>query len=120
MIVDTGCPRTLCGEDWLMDYLKENNLKKGDLEIAKCCQYFRFGPGQVYHSGEEINLPVAFVRKESDVLNNELFYTKIKVFVVKEAKVPILCGRNTLKVWGAVLDIKNSVLKMEFKGKKSF
>ena len=110
MIVDTGCPKSLAGEYWIETYLKENNLKKSDYQINKCNQFFRFGPGKIYQSDEVIVLPVSFRASESLVLNNELIYTTMSVFIVKEATVPLLCGRNTLCQWGAILDIKKKRL----------
>ena len=118
MIVDTGCPKSLSGESWIETYLKENNLKKSELEVSKCSQHFRFGPGQVYHSDEIIVLPVSFRASESKVLANELVYTRIEVYIVKDATVPLLCGRNTLNQWGAILDIKRKYLILESKGGK--
>ena len=60
MIIDTGCPKTLGGESWILRYLEENNLKKSDMEIHKCNQYFKFGPGRTFHSEEKITLPISF------------------------------------------------------------
>ena len=113
-----GCPKTLGGEKWIGKYLEENNLRKSSMEIQKCDQYFKFGPGQLYHSEEIISLLVCSKVLESNVLRNELIHCKMKVYIVKEANVPLLCGRNTLKDWGAVLDIKRQELLMEARGEK--
>ena len=118
MIVDTGCPKSLVGEFWIEKYLTENNLNKKHLNISKCRQYFRFGPGQIYESDEFIVLPVSFKASESQVLKNEIVYTTMEVYIVKNASVPLLCGRNTLSQWGAVLDIKQKIIILECKGGK--
>ena len=118
MILDTGCPKSLGGELWIDKYLRENNLQKKDLEVSKCKQYFRFGPGQIFESDELIVLPVSFKASESQVLCNELVYTTMGVYIVKGASVPLLCGRNTLCQWGAILDIKQKTVTLESKGGK--
>ena len=72
MTVDTGCPLTLVGEDWLSSYLEENKIRREDLKSTSCNQRFRFGPSKTYTSKEKIKLPVTMKQ-----LNNKEEFVKI-------------------------------------------
>ena len=54
MTLDTGCPPNLVSEAWLLNYLRENNMKREDLISIKCNQKFRFGPSSIYISTEQV------------------------------------------------------------------
>ena len=96
MIVDTGCPKTLVGREWLDRYLCVNDIRKEDLESKFCSQDFRFGNGPVFNSAEIISLPVAW--KEKDVEDG---YVKmvVETYVIDTKNIPFLFGKNTLKEW---------------------
>jgi hypothetical protein len=42
-------------------------------------------------------------------------YTKIKLgaYMVDMENVPLLCGRNSMKDWGAVLDMGEDIMKIQ-------
>ena len=48
MTLDTGCPPNLVSEDWLLKYLRENNMRREELKSMSCNQKFRFGPRSTY------------------------------------------------------------------------
>ena len=40
MVMDTGCPKSLVGRDWMMKYLKKNNLEIKDMRTRNAYQRF--------------------------------------------------------------------------------
>ena len=58
MTLDTGCPPSLVSDDWLSNYLRENNMQREDLKSISCSQKFRFGPSSTYTIKEKIKLPI--------------------------------------------------------------
>jgi hypothetical protein len=110
MILDTGCPKSLVGKEWLEKYMKKYKLKKEDLKKVNCSQKFRFRPSKVYEAKEIVEIPI--IVKLNDIEDS---YTKIKLgaYVVEAENVPLLCGRNSMKDWGAVLDMGKDIMKME-------
>ena len=66
----------------------------------ECRQKFRFGPSEVYVSREILRVPITVKVKDG-------FSTKYVDAYVVNANVPFLLGLNTMKEWGALLDIKS-------------
>jgi hypothetical protein len=109
MVVDTGCPKSLVGIQWLKKYLKMRNITKDQLKTKTCSQKFRFGPSGVYEAKEIMEIPITV-----KINDKEESFVKIKVnaYVVEAENVPLLCGRNTMNEWGAILDMKTKVMKI--------
>ena len=110
MVLDTGCPKSLVGRNWLDRYLQKNELKMEELTTQKCSQKFRFGPSQVYTSKEMVVIPITVKEAhKTDVFKK----TFIEVFVLDAENVPLLCGRNTMKMWE--IDLKMSKTELSCK-----
>ena len=96
-IIDTACTRTVCGEKWLENYIKElsqdgvNKMLK--TEILKP---FRFGDGTVVYSTRKVKLPAKIGQTKCCV--------EAKVVPVD---IPLLLSKTSLKRAGTVLDMKN-------------
>ena len=87
MVLDTGCPKSLVGRDWLKRYLQKNDLKMEELMVTTCSQKFRFGPSQVYTSKEIVSIPITVKEaNKKDVFKK----TFIEVFVLGTENVPLL------------------------------
>ena len=108
MVMDTGCPKSLVGRDWLMKYMEKNGLDKKNLQRKQCDQKFRFGPSKIYKSNEIVSLPISVKEKEKE---NEFVRVFMDVFVVDADNVPLLCGKNTMKLWKIIIDmVKETVV----------
>ena len=107
MTLDTGCQPNLVSEDWLLKYLRENNMRKEKLKSISCNQKFRFGPRNTYTSKEKIVLPVT-IRQ----LNGEFVKMDMEVYVIEAENIPFLCGSSTLEQWEGVLNLKTKVLNI--------
>ena len=105
MTVDTGCPPSLVSEDWLSNYLSENNMRKEDLKSTSCNQKFRFGQSSTYISKEKIRLPITIRQLNS---KEEFVKMDMEVYVIDAENIPLLCGRSTLEEWEGKLNLKMS------------
>ena len=103
MVVDCGAPKTLIGEKYLREYLREHNLENEDIEKIPCNQRFKFGPSQIYISTEKARIPIAMKSKDG--------YTRkfVEAFVI-QADVPFLLGLNTMKQWRIMMDMESEEL----------
>ena len=54
---DNGAPKSVCGKNWINDYLKEMGIKYGEMNKNITRDRFRFGE-TVYDSLGEITIPV--------------------------------------------------------------
>ena len=73
MVVDCGAPRTLIGERYLFEYLKNYNMEVNDLNRFPSKQKFKFGPSQVYLSVKKAEIPI--VLKCKDVISKQSVIT---------------------------------------------
>ena len=93
-IVDTGCPKTVCGKVFMDSFLAskgENVFVRRKYENEN----FKFGNGQVYTSNKSHEIELEIGEKK----------TKIWTSVI-EADIPLLLGLDYLKLWGVVIDIE--------------
>ena len=77
MTLDTGCPPNLVSEAWLVNYLKENNMRREDLVSIKCNKKFRFGRSNIYISNEQVVIPIKIKQA-----NGEYVKIDMEVYVV--------------------------------------
>ena len=52
MVLDSGAPVATVGDDWLEEYIKEQEIDERKLVKTKSNQKFRFGPSQIYTTKE--------------------------------------------------------------------
>ena len=99
-VVDSGCITTVCGDIWYKSYvetLSENDRRR---IISKSSDHkFRFGVGKIFHSKEEVILPM--------YIDDIQILMKIQVI---EAKIPLLISRNSLKKANAHLNFEKDTL----------
>ena len=97
-IVDSGCNKSVSGQNWLACYT--DTLPEGyDLEEKESENCFQFGPSKVYPSLKQVNLPV----------NLGGLQARVSIDVV-EAEVPFLLSKSSLKAAEAVLDFVKDTL----------
>ena len=50
-VIDTGCPKTVCGTEWLNVYLDSLSSKdRNHIRYKRSSARFRFGDGETYKS----------------------------------------------------------------------
>ena len=107
MIVDLGAPCSLVGKRWLETYVAGHGIEVADLKMERCLKKFRFGPGKIYVSEAVRVIPV--VMKMADETEVTL---EIKVYEV-DASVPMLCGKDALEEWKAVIDVNEKTMTLQ-------
>ena len=99
---DNGAPKSVCGRNWIMDYLNEMgmNYKKMKKRITR--DRFRFGE-TVYDSLGEVDIPVFLKDKKGELEKKE-----VTVHVI-ENNIEMLVGNNTRDGWKVTnADYKNT------------
>eukprot|EP00435_Cladocopium_sp_Y103_P030606 s4283_g7.t1 len=99
-VVDTGCGKTLIGEDTLrqVDALLANHRRSGSERVSQS-NTFRFGNGAVEHTDLVARIPVGIGKKTG----------LIEAAVIK-GQAPLLLGRPTLQKLAMHLDFKTGIL----------
>ena len=102
IIVDSGCPRSLMGEQ---EYLK---VKKRFKIISEEQIYdnFRFGPSKVYKASRKIRLLLRMGTK----------FQEVGFFIVEGANIPVLLGNDVMDHLDANIDMKKRELVFEHLG----
>lgn len=101
-VIDTACTKTVCGENWLKQYvgtLKTCDKKK--LIKQPSIKRFKFGDGNVVQSSQKVTIPA----KIGDTQCN------IETEVVR-ADIPLLLSKQSLKRAGTVLDMSKDKVTM--------
>ena len=88
MCIDSGCPQTMAGQEFLIDYTEINKLKMGDLKTEEVDKNFVFGETE-YHCIKSVLLPVKLPvtsKKSTPCLLMEVN--------VIDGPIPFLFGKN--------------------------
>ena len=95
IVVDSGCPRGLLGDQQL-ERLKEFV----DVDIFSVrAEGFRFGPSKIYRSSKKVRITMRVGINEIDC-----------EFFVIQGNVPILLGNDVMVPLGGVIDLDESIL----------
>ena len=95
-IIDCGCVDTVCGQNWLRIYIE--TLSKSDRKQVfsqPSSARYRFGPGPIYQSKEQVHLPVHIGSTFATLAVN-----------VVSCDVPLLISRKSLQKAESVLDLR--------------
>ena len=96
-ILDTECTRTVCGINWLSEYVKslkaEEKLK---ITEEKSNRIFRFGDGSKVKALKNVMIPAVIGDKQC----------KISTEVV-DLKLPLLLSKSSLKRANAILNLND-------------
>ena len=101
-VIDSGCPKTVCGKAWLNLYM-DTLCRSDQLLIEKYADdtSFRFGDKQVYISKEMMVIPI------------QLGPHKLRLMTsVVETDVPLLISRESLKRASAEIDFKQDQIRI--------
>ena len=101
-IVDTGCTKTVAGEEWLNNYLKNlDDSLTNQVEANPSSRILKFGDGHKVTAISSIKIPAQTGGENCFIITE----------IVKE-KIPLLLSRSFLKKYDTVLNIKNHKIKM--------
>ena len=108
IILDIGAPMSIAGVSWMAQYLKEFNLTIKEMKQVKFNKPFVLGPSKRYLSQTLVELLVLVMRLDGkeDVLI-------IKTYLM-DAKVPFLCGKQTLENWNFRIYVRDKNLEIEY------
>ncbi|XP_071317640.1 CD166 antigen homolog A isoform X1 [Trachinotus anak] len=98
-IIDTACTRTVCGQEWLDDYVTGLSQSKLNVLIKTeepSCRPFRFGDGKVVYSTKRLKIPAKIGQTSCHIETH-----------VVPANIPLLLSKASMKRAGTVLDMEN-------------
>ena len=98
-VLDIGCSRTVCGEQWLNSYvesLDEMNQKKVKSFVSN--EVFKFGDGTCLGSKGKYSIPVRLAGKLVTIQTEVL-----------ESEIPLLLSKNTMKEAQVKIDLENDM-----------
>ena len=101
-ILDSGCTNTVCGEEWLQNFI--DNLSFEDREkmvISQSDQKFTFGDGRSIRSKRKVNIPCWLGGKRGTLTTD-----------VVDSNIPLLLSRRSMKRTGMILDFKHDTVKV--------
>ena len=101
-VIDSGCPRTVCGSKWYATYLDSmSDEQKSKLQSESSNAVFRFGDSSPITSKEKVYLPVT-IKDKNLYLPTE----------VVNADVPLLLSKEALKKGKAVTDFQRETIQI--------
>ena len=111
-VIDTGCPKTVCGTEWLNVYVDSLSSKdRNHIRSKKSSNRFRFGDGQMYKSQKRVTIPI-FVGNNKHYLNVDVVDICIPLLISREtlerASARIDVGKNTISFVGTEVPLVNS------------
>ena len=101
-IIDSGCTKTVCGDQWLNLYLESLSREDRKSVISKpSTNNFRFGVGKIFPSNRAVLIPVHIGSVSATLETN-----------VVSCNIPLLISRVSLKKANSSLDFMNDSLEI--------
>ena len=96
-VLDSGCTKTVCGEEWLRCYIDTlSEIKQKEILSVKSNTEFKFGDGKSVLSERCVSMPCKIAGKrviiETDVVKSE---------------IPLLLSKNSMKKANTRIDFAN-------------
>ena len=94
-VIDIGCTHTVCGERWMLDYLKMIDLNPDDVRIGSSHKVFK---------GIDAKLP----SKGRFIIPAEIVGTKVKIETdVIDSDIPLLLSKKSMKAMKMKVDTEH-------------
>ena len=77
------------------------------MEKIKCKKKFCFGLGKIYVGDTKYVIPIVTKSLENDELVVEVQVCEV------DASVPLLCGKDLMERWRAVIDVEQKIMKIK-------
>ena len=101
-ILDSGCTNTVCGEQWIQNFIDNLSLEEREkMVISPSDQKFTFGDGRSVTSKRKITIP-CWMGGERGRLTTD----------VVDSNIPLLLSRRSMKRSEMVLDFKNDTVRV--------
>ena len=100
-VIDSGCPKTVCGQEWLDENLKSRNIDSSNLQWLKSDAIFRFGDSEPVHANKKVLLPLNIANKDI-LLETE----------VVSSNIPLLLSKETMKTANAKMYFENDKINL--------
>ena len=95
-VVDTACPKTVAGEQWLNNYMTIlSDTPLNEVEIFDSHTPFKFGDGRKVYAEGRARIPAQIGNKQC----------MIDVEIVKE-NIPLLLSKSSLKKAGTIFNLQ--------------
>ena len=101
-LLDSGCTKTVCGEEWLncyMESLTENELKK--VSVEKSDSLFKFGNNKLIKSKRRVNIPCLIGNRNVTLACD-----------VVDCQIPLLLSKESMKKANTQIDFKSDTVQM--------
>ena len=96
-VLDSACSSTVCGENWLQNYLSSlNQMDKKIIKQSAGKRTFKFGGGERLRSKGEFKLPAVIAGKEVFIRTD-----------VVDSDIPLLLSRRAMKIAGVKMDLES-------------
>ena len=101
-VLDSGCTSTVCGEQWIEDFLERLRVKS-DQSISRVSsnKVFHFGGGEKLHSKGSLKFP-CLIAGQPVTINTD----------VVESNIPLLLSIKAMKKAGMVWDFKQGTIEV--------
>lgn len=100
-VIDSGCPKTVCGQEWFEENLKSSNITDSDLQCLPSKAIFRFGDSDPVHASKKVLLPLNIANKDI-LLETE----------VVSSNIPLLLSKDTMKTASAKLNFDKDTITL--------
>ena len=101
-ILDSGCTNTVCGEQWIQNFIDNLSLEEREkMVISPSDQKFTFGDGRSVTSKRKVTIP-CWMGGERGRLTTD----------VVDSNIPLLLSRRSMKRSEMVLDFKNDKVQV--------
>ena len=95
-ILDSGCSTTVCGENWLRNFMEALSTEHRSLvKVEKSNQTFTFGDGKTVVSSRKMTLPCWMGGMKGEMCTD-----------VVDCNIPLLLSRKSMKATGMILNFK--------------
>ena len=96
-VLDSACNSTVCGIDWLENYLNSlNQVDKKKIKQKVGQRTFKFGGGERLKSKAEYSIPAVVAGKEVTIRTD-----------VVDSDIPLLLSRKAMKTAGVKMDLES-------------
>ena len=106
MVLDTACPKNVAGKAWLDCFLESlDEDEKCAVKKEASDARFKFGSGKVFSSLFRISVPVCVADCQVEL-----------TFDVVESDIPLLLGKQNMKMWNVVIKTGDEVAEFTIDG----
>ena len=101
-VIDTGCAKTVCGKNWLEEYVNSlSDFEKGLIKSESSGSTFKFGDGVTVKSLNKVTLPCYIGGMKSEITTD-----------VVQSNIPLLLSKQALKKCNVKLNFTTDTINI--------